>query len=148
VLTLSHLKNFLISIKSLFNKSVQQICIDNAHEFFNHGCSSSFLSSGILNESFCEYTLQQNGIIERKHCHLLEVARALKYQASILEKLWGDYVVTINQMPFHVLNGRTLFQLLIGKCPSIHRFRVLGCLCYVSTVDPRDNVPMPSSVYL
>jgi len=140
---LSHLKNFIVLIKNQFNKSAQLVRTDNAREFFNHECSSLFISNGILHESSCVYTPQQNGIVERKHRHLLEVARALKYQASFPEIFWGDYVVTaaylINRMPSRILSGKTPFESLFGKRPDIRHLRVFGCLCYVSTTGPQEK---------
>lgn len=73
--TLTHIKNFFSMVTTQFHTLVQRVRTDNASEFFNHSCSSLFLSLGILHESSCTYyTPQQNGVVERKHRHLLEVA--------------------------------------------------------------------------
>ena len=76
--TFSNLSKFISLVKNQFDKFIQQIRIDNGREFFTTDCIS-FLSShgilrGILHESSCTYTPQQNGIVECKHRHLLEVA--------------------------------------------------------------------------
>ncbi|KAL0401839.1 UNVERIFIED_CONTAM: Retrovirus-related Pol polyprotein from transposon RE1 [Sesamum latifolium] len=49
----------------------------------SHQCQSLFSSLGIIHQTTCSYTPQQNGIVERKHKHLLEVARALLFQSSL-----------------------------------------------------------------
>jgi len=106
---LSQLRNFLSLSKTQFGKTVQKIRTDTGKEFFNHECVALFSSLGILHESSCVYTPQQNGVVERKHRHLLEVARALKFQASIRDNFWGDCVLTaaylINRMPSKILGG-------------------------------------------
>lgn len=141
---LSHIRNFFSFSKNQFGKSIQHIRTDNGREFFNSECAFFFSSNGILHENSCTYTPQQNGIVERKHRHLLEVARALKFQASIPETFWGDCVVTaaylINQMPSRILNKKTPFEMLYGKKPELQHLRVFGCLCYVTTVGPRDKL--------
>jgi hypothetical protein len=44
------------------------------HEFLNQ--------IGIVSQRSCPYTSQQNGVIERKNCHLLDVARTLLLEFS------------------------------------------------------------------
>lgn len=36
-----------------------------------------YKEQGILLETLFPYTPEQNGVVKRKHCHLLEVGRAL-----------------------------------------------------------------------
>ena len=45
------------------------------HEYFEH--------SGILFQTSCVDTTQQNGRVERKHRHILNVARALRFVANL-----------------------------------------------------------------
>jgi len=140
----SHLRMFLILTKNQFGKLIQRIRTDNGREFFNHDCNSLLSSHGILHESLCIYTPQKNRVVERKHRNLLEVARALKFQGSILENYWGDCVITaaylINRMPTRILDGKSLFELLYGKKPTLDHLRIFGCLCYATTMGPRDKM--------
>lgn len=77
------LKSFLALVGNQFNKQVKRIRSDNGTEFFNKDCNTLFSSLGIIHESSCPHTPQQNGVVERKHRHILEVARALRFQGSI-----------------------------------------------------------------
>jgi len=84
--TFTRLSNFLSLIRNQFDKFVHRIHKNNGREFFTSDCITLLSTHGILHESSCIYTLQQNEVVERKHRHLLEVAHALKYQASIPEE--------------------------------------------------------------
>ncbi|XP_058082678.1 uncharacterized protein LOC131230739 isoform X4 [Magnolia sinica] len=52
---------------------------------------------------------QKNGVVERKNCHLLEVAKALLLDMKVPKSFWGDAVLTacylINRMLSSVLGG-------------------------------------------
>ncbi|XP_071728320.1 uncharacterized protein [Rutidosis leptorrhynchoides] len=64
----------------------------------------------------------QNGIVERKHKHLLDTARALKFHAQLPNSFWGDYVLSatylINKMPMENLDWKTPYEILHGYPPN------------------------------
>ena len=50
---------------------------------FIHLCLNFFDDYGIIHQSSCPHSPQQNGISERKMRHLLEVTRALKFHMHV-----------------------------------------------------------------
>ena len=72
------IKQFIVYVKTQFGRFVKVIRSDNGTEFFNSQMNALFSTLGIVHQSSCPYTPQQNGVVERKHRHVLEVGRALK----------------------------------------------------------------------
>ena len=50
---------------------------------FIHLCLNFFDDNGIIHQSSCPHSPQQNGISKRKMHHLLEVTRALKFHMHV-----------------------------------------------------------------
>ncbi|KAL8149308.1 hypothetical protein AgCh_006352 [Apium graveolens] len=80
--TAAVISKFTIYVENQFNTSIKTFRSDNAKEFIEGALKSFSESKGILQQSSCVYTLQQYGIPERKHRHLLETARALFFQSK------------------------------------------------------------------
>nr|XP_009788320.1 PREDICTED: uncharacterized protein LOC104236139 [Nicotiana sylvestris] len=135
----SVLKSFLSMVDRQFNLKVKKIRSDNAMELGKGSLEAIFLESqGILHENSSVATPQQNGVVERKHRHLLEVARSLLFHSKVPLQYWGECVLTatylINRIPSKVLHGLTPYEKLLGKQPSYDSLKSFGCLCYVSTL--------------
>ncbi|KAL0405284.1 UNVERIFIED_CONTAM: Retrovirus-related Pol polyprotein from transposon RE1 [Sesamum latifolium] len=87
--------------------SVSQLC---------KALSNLLHSRGIIHQKSCIYTPQQNGVVERKHRHLLQVARALMFQSHLPREFWADSLLAatyiINKLPSASLKCKSPFELL------------------------------------
>ena len=77
------LQSFYFMIKTQFNKSIKVFRKDNGLEF---QMTDFFKSHGIIHQYSCVATPQQNSIVERKHQHILCVARALRIQSNVVRE--------------------------------------------------------------
>src|SRR3954469_4347150 len=127
--TRTHLTNFISFINTQFSSNLQCIRTDNGPGFL---MSEFYKSKGILHHRSCVECPQQNGIVERKHQHILNVARSLFFQANIPKHFWhlaiAHAVHLINRLPSPLLPNRTPFYLLYNKHPDYTYFKSFGCL--------------------
>ena len=139
---------FFSTVNTQFSKKIKIMRSDNAPEF---NLSSLLSSYGTITQHSCVETPQQNARVERKHQHLLNVARSLLFQSHLSIEFWGECILTssflINRTPSSVLpNNLTPFQYLFGKTPSYSHLKVFGCLCFASTLDKSKNKFSPRAI--
>ena len=68
--TQSHLKNFVANVERQFEIKVKVVKSDNGPEFIMR---QFYDDTRIVHQTTCIETPQQNGIVERKYQHLLNV---------------------------------------------------------------------------
>ena len=146
-------QDFFNMIKNQFHTTIGILRSDNGTEYFNKYLSTFLVTNGIIHQSTCRDTPQQNGIAERKNRHLLEVTRAIMFSMNVPKYLWGNALLTachlINRMSSRVLQYETPVQVLQNNFPTSRiitnlPLKVFGYLCYVhipnifhSKLDPK-----------
>ena len=137
------IKDFCAMVHTQFNIKIQTIRSDNGSEFVSNPMKTFFENHGIMDEPSCIETPQQNGRVERKHRHILNIARALRFGAHLPIEFWGERVLTaihlINRTPTKVLQGKTPYEMLFQSSPSYDHLRVFGCLCYAHASQRRKD---------
>lgn len=98
----------------------------------------------ILQQFTCSHTPQQKDTIERKYQHLLNIAKALRFESKVPLSLLGDCFLTathlISMLPSLVLDYKSIYEILYQKSPDYSTIKAFGCLCYISNLyDPPDK---------
>ncbi|GKA14853.1 putative RNA-directed DNA polymerase, partial [Tanacetum coccineum] len=131
-------------IKNQFKRTVKIFRSDNGTEFLNQTFNKFCNDKGIVHQTSCAYTPQQNGVVERKHRHLLNVARCLMFQGGIPLRFWTECVLTatylINRLPSSVLNGKSPYDMIYNSCPKLSHIRMFGCLCFATVLNNHDKL--------
>ena len=80
-------------VKTQFQTQIQILRTNNGSEYFENTLGAFLQREGIIHQSSCVDTLQQNGLVERKNKHLLEVARSLMLTTNVPKTLWGEAIL-------------------------------------------------------
>jgi len=92
-------------------------------------------SHGIVHQTSCVSTPQQNGVVERKSRDLLEKTHSLMIQMHVPKIFWSQGVLTsvyiINRYPSQVLPFKSPLEVLQGKSIDPSHLKVFGCICFV-----------------
>nr|GEV37178.1 hypothetical protein [Tanacetum cinerariifolium] len=117
---------------------LRNIRTDNETKFVNQTLRSYYENVSISHETSVARTSQQNGVIERRNCTLVKVARTMLIYAKASLFLWAEAVATAcytqNQSIIRRLYVKTPYELLHDRKPDLSYLHVFGALCY-----PKDD---------
>ncbi|GJR31774.1 retrovirus-related pol polyprotein from transposon TNT 1-94 [Tanacetum coccineum] len=118
------------------NRYTLVIVDDYSREFDNEVRFGEFCNaSGITYNFSAPRTPQSNGVVERKNRTLQEMSRTMLNEQLIPQKFWCNVVDTstyiLNRILIRVILGKTPYELLRGKKPTLDYFRVFGSKCFI-----------------
>ncbi|GJW12548.1 retrovirus-related pol polyprotein from transposon TNT 1-94 [Tanacetum coccineum] len=100
---------------------------DYSREFCN--------ANGITHNFLAPRTHQSNGVVERKNRTLQEMSRTMLNEQSLPQKFWCNTVDTstyiLNRILIRAILGKTPYELLRGRKPTLDYFRVFGSKCFI-----------------
>ena len=100
--------HFYSLIQTQFSTPIRRFRSDNAKDYVNSTLTTFFNTHGIIHETSYPYTRQQNGLAERKFCHVLETSHTLLFHMHVPKYFWGEAALTashlLNRLPSSVLN--------------------------------------------
>lgn len=119
-------------------ESCESVCClrtDRGGEFtsieFEQFCSLA----GIKRQLTASYTPQQNGVAERKNRTIMNMVRSMLTENDIPREFWPEAVnwsvYVQNRSPTIAVRDVTPEEAWSGKKPSVHFFRIFGCIAHV-----------------
>jgi len=130
---------FYQMIHTQFDKKIQVLRSDNGGEFVNKSMQKFFRENGLIHQTSCPNTPQQNGVAEWKNRKLLDMTRAMIFDAQVPTRFWPEAVATsaylLNRLPSQTLYHKTPLQILATQTniPLVQMLppRVFGCSVFV-----------------
>ncbi|GJW53228.1 retrovirus-related pol polyprotein from transposon TNT 1-94 [Tanacetum coccineum] len=109
---------------------------DHGREFDNEVQFGEFCNTnGITHNFSAPRTPQSNGVVERKNRTLQEMSRTMLNEQSLPQKFWCNAVDTstyiLNRILIRAILGKTPYELLRGRKPTLDYFRVFGSKCFI-----------------
>lgn len=109
---------------------------------------------GLVHQTTCPHTPEQNGVAERKNRYILEITRAFLIESKIPKSFWPEAIATavylMNRLPTHILNFKTpleIFsqQLLVPSSLNLEP-KVFGCTVFVHIPKPERSKCSPCAI--
>ena len=102
--------DFYNLVQTQYNHTIQILRSDNGGEFANNRMQDFFRKKGLVQQTSCAYTPEQNGVPERKNRYILEITRALLIESKIPKSFWPEAIATavylINCLPTKILASK------------------------------------------
>ncbi|KAI9119361.1 hypothetical protein K1719_010036 [Acacia pycnantha] len=152
--TVMHLKHFVAYVSTQFSATVKRIRSDHGAEFVNNDSKEFFLQKGMVHETSCSYTSEQNGVVERKHRTIIQITRSLMLDSCIPIEFWGESVkmavYLVNRLPSKILGYKSPYEIVYGAAPDLTCLRSFGCMTYATDLKISDKFQSRSipSVFL
>lgn len=128
-------EEFKIFVENQTGRNIKVFRTDNGTEFCNRKMNEIIASSGIIHQTTCPYTPEQNGLAERMNRTIIEKARCLLIQANLSKKYWAEAVNTavylVNRLPCKGLENCTPEEGWSGRKPTLKHLKVFGCKAIV-----------------
>ncbi|GJT93865.1 putative reverse transcriptase domain-containing protein [Tanacetum coccineum] len=114
--------------------TVRYLRTKNETKFINQTLRSYTKDVGITHHTSVARTPQQNGVVERRNCTLVEAARTMLIFFISLSFLWAEVVATTcytqNKSLIHTQYNKTPYELLRNWKLDLKFLHVFGALCY------------------
>ena len=131
---LSSFQHFKRTMENLLGHSIKTLRTDCGGEYTNNEFRTFCSTSNILHQFTCPHTSQQNGVVERKHRHIVDMALTLISQSFLPFQYWSYAFFyrrfLINRLPSLHRHSTSPWESLFSKQPNYSFFKNFGCACF------------------
>ena len=125
-----HFRAYVKRAEKTTDRKLKAIRTDNGKEFINREFKAFCVSEGIVHQTTTPYTPEQNGVAERMNRTLIEKAKCMMFDASLVKKYWAEAVNTacfiVNRCPKPHLGNKSPYEIWSGKSNDLRILRVFG----------------------
>jgi len=122
-------------VKTQYSAIIKCFGCDLGGEYTSNNFYQLLVLYETIHQTSCINTPEQNGVVERKHRHIVETTHSFLLSASIPNEFWEEVVLTtvrlINIIPSSYNSGFSHFKKLYGYVHNYSTFRVFGCTCFI-----------------
>lgn len=87
----------------MLNTKIKSLQTDGVGEYQGHDFKKNLATNGISHRVTCPHTLEQNGVTERKHQHIVDMTLSLMAHSKVSKEFWFYAFETsmflINRLP-------------------------------------------------
>ncbi|WVZ98286.1 LOW QUALITY PROTEIN: hypothetical protein U9M48_043748 [Paspalum notatum var. saurae] len=113
---------------------------DREGEFTSTQFTEYCAELGVGRQLTAPYTLQQNGVVERRNQTLVGMARCMLKAKGLPGMFWGEAITTTvyisNRTSTKGTGGKTPYELWTRTTPAVHHLRTFGCVAHVKNIGP------------
>nr|KAJ0206321.1 hypothetical protein LSAT_V11C500272090 [Lactuca sativa] len=113
-------------VENQLERHIKILRSDKGGEYFNQEFDTFYEENGMKHERTSPYTLQKNGLAERKSRTLCEMV---------------NYMLNQSGQPNNLITSRLIptspYELWKGRKPNLDYLKVWGCVAYYRTPDPK-----------
>jgi hypothetical protein len=144
-----HFQSLTLRLNNEHPNCLKAIHGDNGTEFKNISFDQFCLKHGVDQQFFAPHVPQQNGVVERKNCTLVEMARMMLDEHRALRRFWADAISIAcyisNRIFLRSIPHLTPFELRFGCKPSVSRLRPFGYQWFILKCGNLDKFESHSS---
>ncbi|PNY01730.1 copia-type polyprotein, partial [Trifolium pratense] len=132
-------KQFKAMVEKESSCSIQCLRTDRGGEYVSNAFNEFCSNHGIKRQLTTAYTPQQNGVSERKNRTLMNMVRSMLAGKGVPKVFWPEALKwathVMNRSPTLSVKDITPEEAWSGIKPSVHHFRIFGCIAFAHIPD-------------